>query len=134
MTPKQIEVVYEHKVPVFAAALGSPPLWFRAYARGMKVIGLIGTVSQARKEAEGRSGFIVAQGHEGGGHTGHVGTFPLVRLVSEAVPPTPVRRRAGIVDGRGLVAHWPWAPPASGAAPLSSAPPRPASRKWPRSE
>jgi NAD(P)H-dependent flavin oxidoreductase YrpB (nitropropane dioxygenase family) len=105
MTPKQIEVVYEHKVPVFAAALGSPAFMVpEAHARGMKVIGLIGTVNQARKEAEAGVDIIVAQGHEGGGHTGHVGTFPLVRLVSEAVAPTPVAAAGGIVDGRGLVA------------------------------
>jgi len=46
MTPKQIEVVYEHKVPVFAAALGSPAFMVpEAHSRGMKVIGLIGTVN-----------------------------------------------------------------------------------------
>ena len=105
MTPKQIEVVYEHKVPVFAAALGSPAFMVpEAHSRGMKVIGLIGTVNQARKEAEAGVDIIVAQGHEGGGHTGHVGTFPLVRLVAEAVAPTPVVAAGGIVDGRGLVA------------------------------
>ena len=105
MTPKQIEVVYEHKVPVFAAALGSPAFMVpEAHSRGMKVIGLIGTVNQARKEAEAGVDIIVAQGHEGGGHTGHVGTFPLVRLVAEAVAPTPVAAAGGIVDGRGLVA------------------------------
>ncbi len=105
MTPKQIEVVYDHKVPVFAAALGSPAFMVpEAHSRGMKVIGLVGTVNQARKEAEAGVDIIVAQGHEGGGHTGHVGTMPLVRLVSEAVAPAPVVAAGGIVDGRGLVA------------------------------
>lgn len=105
MTPKQIEVVYEHKVPVFAAALGSPAFMVpEAHSRGMKVIGLVGTVNQARKEADAGVDIIVAQGHEGGGHTGHVGTLPLVRLVAEAVVPTPVVAAGGIADGRGLVA------------------------------
>jgi nitronate monooxygenase len=105
MTPKQIEVVYEHKVPVFAAALGSPAFMVpEAHSRGMKVIGLVGTVNQARKEADAGVDIIVAQGHEGGGHTGHVGTLPLVRLVAEAVAPTPVVAAGGIADGRGLVA------------------------------
>ena len=102
MTPKQIEVVYDHKVPVFAAALGSPAFMVpEAHSRGMKVIGLIGTVNQARKEAEAGVDIIVAQGHEGGGHTGHVGTFPLVRLVAEAVAPTPVAAAGGIVGREG---------------------------------
>lgn len=105
MTPKQIEVVYEHKVPVFAAALGSPAFMVpEAHSRGMKVIGLVGTVNQARKEADAGVDIVVAQGHEGGGHTGHVGTLPLVRLVAEAVAPTPVVAAGGIADGRGLVA------------------------------
>jgi len=105
MTPKQIEVVYDHKVPVFAAALGSPAFMVpEAHSRGMKVIGLVGTVNQARKEAEAGVDIIVAQGHEGGGHTGHVGTMPLVRLASEAVAPVPVVAAGGIADGRGLVA------------------------------
>ena len=105
MTPKQIEVVYEHKVPVFAAALGSPAFMVpEAHARGMKVVGLVGTVNQARKEAEAGVDIIVAQGHEGGGHTGHVGTLPLVRLVADAVAPALVVAAGGIVDGRGLVA------------------------------
>src|SRR4030042_3727365 len=105
MTPKQIEVVYDHKVPVFAAALGSPAFMVpEAHSRGMKVIGLVGTVNQARKEAEAGVDIVVAQGHEGGGHTGHVGTMPLVRLGAEAVAPTPVGGGGGISDGRGLVA------------------------------
>jgi NAD(P)H-dependent flavin oxidoreductase YrpB (nitropropane dioxygenase family) len=105
MTPKQIEVVYEHKVPVFAAALGSPAFMVpEAHSRGMKVVGLVGTVNQARKEADAGVDIVVAQGHEGGGHTGHVGTLPLVRLVAEAVVPTPVVAAGGIADGRGLVA------------------------------
>jgi NAD(P)H-dependent flavin oxidoreductase YrpB (nitropropane dioxygenase family) len=47
---------------------------------------------------------IVAQGSEGGGHTGRVGTLPLVPLVVDAVAPTPVLAAGGIGDGRGLVA------------------------------
>jgi len=104
-TPKQIEVVYEHKVPVFAAGLGSPAFMVpEAHTRGIKVIGVVGNVRQARREAEAGVDIIVAQGHEAGGHTGYIATMPLVPQVVDAVAPTPVLAAGGIADGRGLVA------------------------------
>jgi len=105
LTPKQIEVVYEHKVPVFASGLGSPAFMVpEAHARGIKVIGVVGNVKQARREAEAGVDIIVAQGHEAGGHTGYIATMPLVPQVVDAVAPTPVVAAGGIGDGRGLVA------------------------------
>lgn len=105
LTPKQIEVVYDHKVPVFAAGLGSPGFMVpEAHKRGMKVIGVVGNVRQARKEAEADVDIIVAQGHEAGGHTGYIATMPLVPQVVDAVDPRPVVAAGGIADGRGLVA------------------------------
>ena len=105
LTPKQIEVVYDHKVPVFAAGLGSPAFMVpEAHARGIKVIGVVGNVRQARREAEAGVDIIVAQGHEAGGHTGYIATMPLVPQVVDAVTPTPVVAAGGIGDGRGLVA------------------------------
>ena len=105
LTPKQIEVVYEHKVPVFAAGLGSPAFMVpEAHARGMKVIGVVGNVKQAQREAEAGVDIIVAQGHEAGGHTGYIATMPLVPQVVDAAAPTPVVAAGGIGDGRGLVA------------------------------
>ncbi|NQT48613.1 MAG: nitronate monooxygenase [Chloroflexi bacterium] len=105
LTLKQIEVVYEHKVPVFAAGLGSPGFMVpEAHRRGMKVMGVVGTVKQAVKEAEADVDIIIAQGHEAGGHTGYVATMPLVPQVVDAVHPRPVVAAGGIADGRGLVA------------------------------
>lgn len=105
MTKKQLEVIYEHKVPVFAAGLGSPEFMIEeAHRRGMKVIGVVGTTKQARKEASVGVDIIVAQGTEAGGHTGKVATMPLVPQVVDTVRPTPVVAAGGIVDGRGLVA------------------------------
>ena len=45
----------------------------------------------------------MAQGTEGGGHTGHVGTMALLPGVVDAVT-VPVLAAGGIVDGRGLAA------------------------------
>jgi len=105
LTPKQIEVVYDHKVPVFAAGLGSPAFMVpEAHARGIKVVGVVGNVKQARREADANVDIIVAQGHEAGGHTGYIATMALVPQVVDAVSPTPVVAAGGIADGRGLVA------------------------------
>jgi enoyl-[acyl-carrier protein] reductase II len=53
---------------------------------------------------EGGTDIVVAQGTEGGGHTGRIATMALVPQVVDAVAPVPVVAAGGIADGRGLVA------------------------------
>ncbi|KPK21517.1 MAG: hypothetical protein AMJ76_02440 [Dehalococcoidia bacterium SM23_28_1] len=102
---QQIEAVYEEGVPVFASGLGNPaPYAAEMHRRGMKVIAVVGNVRNARRCAEGGADIIVAQGHEGGGHTGRVATLALVPQVVDAVNPLPVAAAGGIADGRGLLA------------------------------
>lgn len=102
---KQVEVIMEEKVAVFASGLGTPGwLVADAHSQGMKVIGLAGNVRNARRQAEAGVDIIVAQGHEAGGHTGRIGTMALVPLVVDAVAPIPVLAAGGIGDGRGVVA------------------------------
>lgn len=102
---KQLEVVLDERVPIFASGLGSPAFILEAaHARGMKVIGLIGNVRQAVREAEAGVDFIVAQGYDAGGHTGEIGTFSLIPQVVSAVHPTPVIGAGGVGSGRHLVA------------------------------
>lgn len=100
-----IDVIMEEQVPVFASGLGNPEAIIpRAHAQGMKVIGLVGNVKNARRVANAGVDIIVAQGYEAGGHTGRVGTMVLVPQVVDAVGPLPVVAAGGIGDGRGLVA------------------------------
>jgi enoyl-[acyl-carrier protein] reductase II len=102
---QQMEAVYEEGVPVFASGLGNPaPYAAEMHRRGMKVISLVGNVRNARRCAEGGADIIVAQGHEGGGHTGRIATLALVPQVVDAIKPLPVVAAGGIADGRGLVA------------------------------
>ena len=102
---EQIEAVYEEGVPVFASGLGNPaPYAAEMHRRGMKVIAVVGNVKNARRCAEGGADIIVAQGHEGGGHTGRIATLALVPQVVDAIKPLPVVAAGGIADGRGLVA------------------------------
>ena len=92
-------------MPVFAAGLGNPKEWVpEMHQRGMKVIGVVGNVKNARRVAEGGADVVVAQGHEAGGHTGRIGTLALLPQVVDAVKPKPVVAAGGIADGRGLVA------------------------------
>ena len=102
---KQMEVMLEEKVPLFASALGIPewvvPL---AHEGGMKVLGLAGNVKTAMRHKNAGADLIVAQGHEAGGHTGRIGTLALIPQVVDAVAPTPVLAAGGIGDGRGIVA------------------------------
>jgi nitronate monooxygenase len=102
---KLMEVILEERVPVFASGLGSPEhIIPQARAQGMKVIGLVGNVKNARRLAEVGVDIVVAQGYEAGGHTGRIGTLALVPQVVDAVHPVPVVAAGGVGDGRGLVA------------------------------
>ncbi len=101
---RQIEIVFEEGVPVLASGLGNPaPVVPQAHELGMKVIALVGNTRNARRVSAGGVDVVVAQGYDGGGHTGRVGTMSLVPAVVDAVP-QPVLAAGGIADGRGLVA------------------------------
>jgi NAD(P)H-dependent flavin oxidoreductase YrpB (nitropropane dioxygenase family) len=102
---KQIQVMLDEGVSVYCAGLGIPS-WVvpMAHEGGMKVLGLAGNVRGALRHRNAGADFIVAQGHEAGGHTGRIGTLALVPQVVDAVAPTPVIAAGGIGDGRGIVA------------------------------
>ena len=99
---KQVEVILEEKVPVFAAALGDPA-WLVPDARdaGTKVMGLVGNVRNAARQVKAGVDVVVAQGTEAGGHTGRIAMMPLVPQIVEAVKPLPVVAAGGIATGRG---------------------------------
>ena len=101
----QVEVILDEKVPVFVSGLGSPGFMVeRAHAQGMVVISIVGNVRAANKVKADRVDMVVAQGHDGGGHTGRIGTFVLIPQVIDAVKPLPVIAAGGVADGRGLAA------------------------------
>jgi NAD(P)H-dependent flavin oxidoreductase YrpB (nitropropane dioxygenase family) len=103
---RQLEVVMDHRVPVYAAGLGDPARYVEEFhRRGTKVIGVVGNVRNASRVAEGGSDVIVAQGHDGGGHNSPVGTLALIPQVVDAVGGrAAVVAAGGIGDGRGIVA------------------------------
>ncbi len=76
----------------------------RAHDRGLKVMHMVPTAADASKAAEAGADVIVAQGTDGGGHIGLVGTVVVVPSVVKEVAPLPVLAAGGIADGRGLAA------------------------------
>jgi len=102
---KQVEVIFEEKVPALSAGLGIPPdVVEAAHAQGMKVLSTAGSVRNAIHLVEAGVDIVVAQGHEAGGHTGRIATLPLVLSVIDAIDPVPVVAAGGIANGQGLVA------------------------------
>ena len=102
---RQVEVIMEHRVPVWAAALGDPAPWTEeCHARGIKVIGVVASVRGARRLVKSGADIIVASGAESGGHNSRIGTMVLIPQVVDAISPIPVVAGGGIGDGRGLVA------------------------------
>ena len=104
MNPKEaVAICIEEKVPLFASGLGDPGFMVEeAHAAGMKVLGVVGNSKNAGRVARSGADLIAAQGHEGGGHTGRVGTFALLPQAIDAAYPTPVLAAGGVGDGRGL--------------------------------
>jgi NAD(P)H-dependent flavin oxidoreductase YrpB (nitropropane dioxygenase family) len=76
----------------------------KTHAIGAVAMHMVSTVAEARAAARAGVDVIVAQGTEGGGHVGLMGTMPLVPMVVSAVAPIPVLAAGGVADGRGLAA------------------------------
>ncbi len=106
MRPQEaIQVCIEERVPLLCAGLGNPGFMVaQAHAVGMKVLGITGNAKNARRMAQSGIDLLVAQGHEGGGHTGRIGTMALLPQAIDAAYPVPVLAAGGIGDGRGLAA------------------------------
>lgn len=101
-----IDVAFANKVSFLASALGSPPKWLvdRCHADGIPVAALAGRVEHAIAHKEAGCDIIIAQGTEGGGHTGEIATMVLVPQVVDAVAPVPVLAAGGIACGRQVAA------------------------------
>ena len=103
----QLDVALSHdKVSMIANALGTPPpeVVERVKASGRLVGALCGKVHQAMQHKEAGLDFIIAQGTEGGGHTGEIGSLVLWPQIIEAVDPVPVLAAGGIATGKQLAA------------------------------
>ncbi len=99
-----VDVIINGGADSFVAGLGVPmPIMDRLKKAGVKVMVVGGAVKHAVKAEQAGCDAVILQGGEGGGHTGLVGTLPLVAQAVEAVK-IPVVAAGGIYDGRGLAA------------------------------
>jgi len=99
-----VEVIIEEGASSFVAGLGVPmPIIEKLKSAGLKVMVVCGAVKHAVKAQEAGCDAVICQGGEGGGHTGLVGTMPLIAQAVDAVS-IPVIGAGGIYDGRGLAA------------------------------
>jgi NAD(P)H-dependent flavin oxidoreductase YrpB (nitropropane dioxygenase family) len=101
---KQAEIILE-ATPAAVVITFATPRWFidECHQRGITVLALVGSISAAKQAASAGVDILVAQGTEGGGHTGHASTLALVPGVVDLVD-KPVVAAGGIADGRGLAA------------------------------
>eukprot|EP00429_Kryptoperidinium_foliaceum_P134070 CAMPEP_0176275034 /NCGR_PEP_ID=MMETSP0121_2-20121125/47031_1 /TAXON_ID=160619 /ORGANISM="Kryptoperidinium foliaceum, Strain CCMP 1326" /LENGTH=346 /DNA_ID=CAMNT_0017615245 /DNA_START=18 /DNA_END=1058 /DNA_ORIENTATION=- len=111
--PELIDITIEMGARLFVCAVGVPPRWAvdKLHAAGIPVMNMVGSPNHVPKALDAGVDMICAQGGEGGGHTGEVGTSILIPMVvdlcrgrtspltGEAVH---VVAAGGIYDGRGL--------------------------------
>ncbi len=102
-----IDVALSHdKVKLIANALGTPPpeVMDEIHNAGRLVAALCGSAAQASRHKAAGVDVIIAQGTEGGGHTGEIGSMVLWPEAIDAVAPTPVLAAGGIGSGRQMAA------------------------------
>ncbi len=80
------------------------PYFDRAHQAGALVMHMVSGVPEAVRAVASGADIIVAQGTEGGGHVGWMGTMALVPQVVRATSPVPVLAAGGIAEGSGLAA------------------------------
>jgi NAD(P)H-dependent flavin oxidoreductase YrpB (nitropropane dioxygenase family) len=101
---QRVQLLIDEKVKVASFAQApNKELIQRLKDGGVLTMPTIGQRRHAEKVASWGVDAIIAQGHEGGGHTGPVPTTLLLPDVVEAVG-IPVLGAGGFFDGRGLVA------------------------------
>ena len=104
--PEQVTRIIDGGATVFVAGLGVPrDVIEQCHSRNVLVVNMCGKVRHAVAAVAAGCDIVVAQGTEAGGHTGLVGTLPLVAQIVDAVGhQVPVVAAGGITDGRGLAA------------------------------
>jgi NAD(P)H-dependent flavin oxidoreductase YrpB (nitropropane dioxygenase family) len=105
-TPLVDEALRHPNVKLIANALGTPPAEIidEIHREGRLVAALCGSAYQAGNHKEAGVDIIIAQGTEGGGHTGEIGSMVLWPEVIDAVAPVPVLAAGGIGTGRQMAA------------------------------
>lgn len=101
------EEAFRHpRCKVIVSAMDTPPpaVVDRCHRTGRLVGALAGNARHALKHQAAGLDFIIANGYEGGGHTGAVGSIVLWPALVDAVAPMPVLAAGGVATGRQMLA------------------------------
>ena len=84
---KLVEVAIEAKVDLIGHSFSDPsPFMSDAKKAGIKVVAQVQTVEQAVQARDAGVDLVVAQGTEGGGHTGYIGPHGPICIVGPVSP------------------------------------------------
>jgi NAD(P)H-dependent flavin oxidoreductase YrpB (nitropropane dioxygenase family) len=103
----QAEIALSHdKVVLLANALGTPPpdVIENVHAKGKFIAALCGSAAQAARHKAAGVDIVIAQGTEGGGHTGEIASVVLWPEVLDILGDTPMLAAGGIGSGRQMAA------------------------------
>ena len=105
-TPLLEEALKRPKCKMIANALGTPPAdKVKMIQDSGRLVGaLCGRVKQVKAHRDAGLDFIIAQGGEGGGHAGDVGSIVLWKQAVEVAGDTPVLAAGGIGSGEQMLA------------------------------
>jgi nitronate monooxygenase len=103
--PELLDAALAEQPFAVSISFGEPaPYVVRAHAAGVRVVSQVQNAEYARQAVAAGVDALVVQGTEAGGHTGSVGTLPLLQIVlpiGEAAG-IPVIAAGGIASGRGI--------------------------------
>ncbi len=102
--PELLHAAIETHPFLISISFGSPAPYVKMlHQQGILLATQVHTQAEAIHAAHAGVDVVVVQGTEAGGHTGHIGTLPLLQSVLEAVS-VPVLVAGGIASPRGVAA------------------------------
>ncbi len=103
--PELVELALAARPAFVSISFGDPaPYVARFQAAGIPVGAQVQSRTWAQAALAAGVDILIAQGTEAGGHTGSVGTLPLLQIVLDLAGDVPVIAAGGIATGRGLAA------------------------------
>ena len=105
LRPELVDLAIAANPAFVSISFGDPaPYVRRFHEAGILVGAQVQSRAWARTALAAGVDILTAQGTEAGGHTGSVGTLPLLQIVLEMAGDVPVIAAGGIATGRGLAA------------------------------
>ena len=105
LRPELIDLALAARPKFVSISFGDPaPYVARFHDAGILVGSQVQSKAWAQTALSAGVDVLTVQGTEAGGHTGNVGTLPLLQIVLELTDAVPVIAAGGIATGRGLAA------------------------------